>query len=204
MKISNASYDPALMLLNPLFAHSLPPMGKLLLLSALLLCSVKFSYSQKALALENPYRAKRVFFYPGDYLVFKTQDGNAKYEGHIEAVLDSVIVLVKIIQMSNEGDATNNVIRDYVPISEIKYLYGSASKSYWQYFRRMVGVTGTIAGAYLLGTATFNHYYLDAPVDENAVIFASALMGTGIIFNLIGKDRRKLGKRWRLRSMEVW
>ncbi len=204
MKISNACYSLAFMLLNSLFAHSLRYMGKLLLLSMLLFCSVTFSYSQKALALENPYRAKRIFFYPGDYLVFKTQDGNAKYEGHIEAVWDSVIVLVKIIQMSNEGDATNNVIRDYVPISEIKYLYGGQSRSYWQYFRKMVGATGTIAGAYLLGTATFNHYYLDAPMDETSVIIASTLLGTGILFNLIGKDRRKLGKRWRLRSMEVW
>ena len=158
--------------------------------------------AQRVLALENPYRAKRIFLYPGDYIEFKTHDGNAKYSGYIEAVYDSVIVLVKAIKIGNEGDATNKLMRDYVPIEEIKYLYGN-SKSYWQFFRKMVAGTGTIGGAYLLGTTTFNRYYLDSPMDPTSVTIASALLGTGILFALIGKDRRRMGRRWRLRSMDV-
>ena len=154
--------------------------------------------AQKVLALENPYRAQRIFLGPGDHLVFRGHDGKAKYEGYIEAVFDSV----KVVKIANEGDATNNVFRDYVPIREIKYVYGE-SRSYWQFFRKMVAGTGTLSGAYLLGTTGFNRLYLGIPIDEDAVLVAGALMGVGLIFNFLGKDRRKMGGRWRLRVMDI-
>lgn len=175
---------------------------KTLLLTFLLLATlVGAAQPQKVLAMENPWRTKRIFFFPGDYLVFRTHDGKAKYEGYIESVTDSMIVLVKIVQMGNDGDATNNVFRDYVPIREIDYVYGE-SKSYWRFFRKMVAGTGTLSGGYLLGATGFNHLYLDVPIDEEGVLIAAALMGTGILFNFLGKDRRKMGGRWRLRAMD--
>ncbi len=170
----------------------------LLLLS--ILCSFQ-AYSQKVLALENPARFKRIIFKPGDYIRFGTDDSQARFSGTIESIDDSVVVIVKVVTVENEGDATNNVFRDYVPIREITKVY-NPDQGWWYYFRNMYSGTAMIGGGVLILGSIFNSWVLDSPPDPSSIILASSIYASGLIVRYLGRNKYKIGKRWKLRAME--
>ena len=174
---------------------------RMLLLYVLLLACCLPAFSQKYLALEHNKRFKRIIFKPGDYVRFQTHDGEAKYSGIIEAVDDSTIVLVKVVQLENEDDATNNVFRDYVPIKEIRAIY-NGRPSYWKYFKRMYSGTAMVGGGLLIVITALNTLLENDVPDPNSLIITSAILTSGLIVRYIGRDKYKIGKKWSLRAME--
>lgn len=156
---------------------------------------------QKYLSLENPKKFKRIIFQPGDYIRFQTRDGNARYHGTIEAVYDSVVVLVKTIKMANSGDATNNVFRDYVPLHEIQAVY-NGKKSYGRYFRNMYAAAATIGGGALIGITSLNTLLERGKPDQTSLIIASGLLTSGLIVRYLGRNKWKIGNQWQLHARE--
>ena len=111
--------------------------------------------AQNFLALENASRFKRIIYYPGDVIKFQTQDGNTRYNGIIESVEDSVIVLLKVVKFANHGDATNTTYRDYVPIREIRTVFPTHANS-WRTFRHAYYGSAMVAGGGLIAVTSIN------------------------------------------------
>lgn len=157
--------------------------------------------AQKVLVLENPSRYKRIVFRPGDEIRFGTLDGNARYNGRIESVDDSVVVIVKVVRVENEGDATNNVFRDYVPIREIDVVY-NGNRNWWYYFRNAYAGTAMIGGGILLGGITLNGILENQRPEPFALIFSASLSASGLLLRYAGRNKYRIGNRWQLRAME--
>lgn len=160
--------------------------------------------SQKYLVLENARKYTRKVYSPGEEISFKTHDSKAKFSGRIVSVNDSVLVIVKVIKMENEGDGTNNVYKDYVPLKEIAAVYYVKDK-YWRFFRGMYAGTAMIGGVGMIGIAGLN-YITDSnrtPIDKKGVQIAAGLAISGALVALFGgKNYKKLKGRWRLRAMD--
>ncbi|MEL7529744.1 MAG: hypothetical protein AAFN10_00475 [Bacteroidota bacterium] len=156
----------------------------------------------KVLTLENAKRFKRIVFRPGDYIRFQTHDGRAQYNGQIESINDSSIVILKVVKMTNEGDATNNVFRDYVPIREIDMVY-NPHKTVWQTFKNWYSGSAMISGGGLILITALNAWTSDLPPDPNSVLIATGILTSGFIVRYIGRDKYKLGDKWQLKTMEI-
>ncbi|MEM6346283.1 MAG: hypothetical protein AAF927_20510 [Bacteroidota bacterium] len=156
----------------------------------------------KVLTLENVKRYKRIVFRPGDFIRFQTKDGKAQYNGQIESINDSSIVLLKIVKMANEGDATNNVLRDYVPIREIDMVY-NPYKTAWKTFKNMYSGSAMIGGGGLIIITALNAWTSDLPPDPSSVLIATGILTSGFIVRYIGRDKYKLGEKWQLKTMEI-
>ncbi|MFK7924506.1 MAG: hypothetical protein AB8H47_21295 [Bacteroidia bacterium] len=156
----------------------------------------------KVLTLENVKRYKRVVFRPGDYIRFQTHDGRAQYNGQIESINDSSIVILKVIKLANEGDATNNVLRDYVPIREIDMVY-NPNKTGWKTFKNMYSGSAMIGGGGLIVITALNALTSDLPPDPSSVLIATGILTSGFLVRYIGRDKYKLGDKWQLKTMEI-
>ncbi len=170
----------------------------LLVISLLFMTSVP---AQKVLAIENVYRMKRIIFQPGEFIRFQTHDGNSRYNGVIESVNDSMMVIVRSVKMENEGDATNNLFRDYVPLREISVVY-DPTQNYWKYFKNMYSGLAMIGGGMLLTFTAINSWTQDRAPDPGSVVIATSIMTSGFIVKYIGRDKFRIGKKWQIRSME--
>lgn len=157
--------------------------------------------AQKVLSLENPVKFKRILFQPGDYIRFGTDDSQAKFSGMIEAVDDSTVVIVKTVKIENKGDATTNVFRDYVPISQITSVY-EKDRNWWYFFRNMYAGTAIIGGGGLLLGTIINSIILDTPPDPSSIILASAVSASGLLIRYLGRNKYTIGKRWQLRALD--
>jgi hypothetical protein len=157
--------------------------------------------AQKVLAVENVHRLKRITFQPGDFIRFQTRDSKARFNGVIETVTDSNLVIVRAVKMENEGDATNTVFRDYVPLREIEMVYDPA-KTYWKYFKNMYSGMAMIGGGMLITFTAVNSIAGDQVPDPTSVIIATGILTSGFIIRYIGRDKYRVGKRWTLRAME--
>ncbi|MDP5171048.1 MAG: hypothetical protein NWR72_12450 [Bacteroidia bacterium] len=173
--------------------------GLLFLLAVFFL--LPHTFSQKILALENPKKFKRIAYQPGDWIRFGTGDGNAKYSGMIEAVDDSVIVIVKTVKIENEGDATNNVFRDYVPIQEITTVYNT-DRNWLYFFRNAYSGGAIVGGGALLTIGIVNAVINNQSPEPSSVIIASAISASGLLVRYLGRNKYKIGKTWKLRPME--
>lgn len=176
-------------------------MYKVILIVSLLFSGSQ-AYSQKVLALENAKKYKRLIFNAGDFIRIEGRDSQARYSGYIESVNDSSVVLVKVVKMENEGDATNNVFRDYVPIEEIQAIY-NGEKNYWQYFRNMYSGTAMVGGGVLILITAANTLLEDQEPDGNSILIATGILVSGFAVKYIGRDKYKVGKKWRIRAMDM-
>jgi len=156
----------------------------------------------KVLTLENAKRFKRIVFRPGDFIRFQTRDGRAQYNGQIESINDSSIVILKVIKMANEGDATNNVLRDYVPIREIGIVY-NPYKTGWKTFKNMYSGSAMIGGGGLIIITALNAWLSDLTPDPSSILIATGILTSGFLIRYIGRDKYKLGDKWQLKTMEI-
>lgn len=176
-------------------------MYKVILIVSLLFSGSQ-AYSQKVLSLENAKKFKRMIFSPGDFIRIEGNDSQARYSGYIESVNDSTVVLVKVVKIENEGDATNNVFRDYVPLKEIKAIY-NGEKTYWQYFRNMYSGTAMVGGGILILITSANTLLENQEPDGSSILIATGILISGFIVRYIGRDKYKLGKKWQLKAMDL-
>ena len=158
-------------------------------------------FSQKVLSLENPGRFKRIFFQPGDVIRFGTEDSQGKFSGVIESVSDSVIVIVKVVQIENEGDATNNVFRDYVPLREITVVYNTRG-NWWSTFRNMYAGAALVGGGALIGIGVVNSIIENQAPDPGSMILAGSISASGLLMRSLGRNKYRIGKSWQLRAMD--
>ncbi len=172
-----------------------------LLFLLLLLCLLPEGFTQKILALENPKKFKRIIFQVGDPIRFGTDDSQARFSGMIESVDDSVVVIVKAVKVENEGDGTNNLFRDYVPIREITVVY-NLDRDWWYFFRNAYSGTALIGGGALVAISVINALIENQNPDPASIIIASGISASGLLARTLGRNKYKLGKQWRLRAME--
>lgn len=176
---------------------------RLLLFCLFLLIYLPLQAQEQYLALENLRKYYRVSFRPGDEFAFKTFDSKAKFSGTLKSVNDSILVLIKTIPLEDGGTEKHE---DAVPLEEIKSVY-FVKDSYWQFFRSMYGGGATIGGAFLMGIAGFNHLTDrdGTRLDTRAMGIAAGIMLSGVIVFLAGgKKYKKLGDKWRLRSIQAF
>ncbi|MEM7369167.1 MAG: hypothetical protein AAF587_11255 [Bacteroidota bacterium] len=156
--------------------------------------------SQRILSLENPTKYKRHIFAPGDYIRFHTHDSGAKFSGIIEAIDDSVIVLVKQFRLDRE-DAHPRIFRDYVPLSEIKAVYLN-KPSFWGRLRHGFYRTTLVGGSVVIVGTAVNTLTGGGAPDPTFMILSTSILTSGLIVRYLGRDKFKLGKKWFLKAME--
>ena len=156
---------------------------------------------QKVLSLENPNKFKRHIFEPGDYIRFHTHDSQARFSGVIEALNDTIIVLVKQVYDSDQRDATPRTFRDYVPISEIKVLY-LTKPSFWGKLKETYYRSTMVGGSIVIGGTVINTLTGGGPPDPIFMILSTSILTSGFLVKYLGRDKYKIGKKWTLRVME--
>ncbi|MDX1908787.1 MAG: hypothetical protein SF053_17255 [Bacteroidia bacterium] len=151
-------------------------------------------YAQAQLWLENPHKFKRYVFQPGDFIRIQGLNKLDRLSGTIESLSDSQIVLVRRVAT---GDY-HEFYREYVPLSSVTAIYND-QPTYWRYVKNGWSSAATIGGgAIIIGAIVNNTLYQQAP-DPESILIAAGIMTTGFIIRHIGRDRYRLGSRWRLR-----
>lgn len=172
----------------------------LLSLLVLILGTIPLMSQQKVLSLENPTKYKRYIFAPGEYIRFQTHDSNAKYDGIIESLDDSVIVLVKQFRL-NKDDRHPRIFRDYVPLKEIKAVYLN-EPSFWRRLRYGFYRTTLVGGSVVISGTVVNTLTGGGAPDPLFLILSSSILTSGLIVRYLGRDKFKLGKKWFLKAKE--
>ena len=159
--------------------------------------------AQKLLAVENPYALKRELYRPGDILKFKSKGNKRWFEGMIETVYDSSVVVVKQLVYTDGENQRKDLVKNQIPFREITHVkYNGGSK--FNSFKKVFGVSSLLAGAYLVGVTLVN--VITTPedernVDEVGLYIAGGFAGAGVILLATAKNKHKLGKKWRIRAM---
>ena len=170
-----------------------------------LLCFIESLWAQNLLAVENPYSMKRELYHQGDILKFKTQDNKRWFEGVVEEVYDSSVVIVKELVYFDGPSQRKDLVRNKIPFSEIRMVsYQGRSKV--NGFQKVFGVSSLLAGGYLVTVTLIN--VLTTPsdqreVDEGSFYIAGGFAAAGIILLATAKNKHRVGegKRWRIRMM---
>ncbi|MEL6672994.1 MAG: hypothetical protein AAFR61_12410 [Bacteroidota bacterium] len=173
---------------------------RVILLFLVLVSTVSTAVSQQVLSLEHNRRFKRIVFKPGDYIRFQTHDSNAQYNGYVESVGDSILVLVKAVDV-REDVSQDDVFRDYIPIKEISVVY-NGRKTYWRFFKNMYSGTAMIGGGILIAITTLNSIIEKEEPDPQSLIIAAGISFSGFLVRRIGRDKYKIGKKWSLTSLD--
>lgn len=158
-------------------------------------------FAQKNLALENVNKFKRIIYQPGEPIRFQVVGDKKKYEGRIESVNDSMMVIVKSIVMENEGDASNRVHRDYIRLQDIRAVYKRPQGSYGEFFYGMMagGLTGAGLMFVVIGPIDAGIAGAD-PINTNFFIGAGMLV-TGLIMGIFKKRKHRVGRKWLIKPM---
>lgn len=173
---------------------------QVLLLGCLLMAGL-MARAQKVLVLENPVKFKRFFFFPGDFIRFQGKDGYSRFSGRIEAVDDSMLVLIKAVSLEDEAGEDHRVYRDYVPLHEIGAVY-PPKRTTWSYVKNIYSGSAMIGGGGLIGLTAVNALIYESPPDINGLIVAGGILVSGFIMRYIGRDKYKIGPKWQIRTME--
>ena len=159
--------------------------------------------AQKLLAVENPYALKREIYQPGDILTFKSEGNKRWFEGMIETVYDSSVIIVKQVVYADGENQRKDLVKNQIPFREITHVkYNGRSK--FNGFKKVFGVSSLLAGAYLLGVTLVNVITTpenERTVDETSLYIAGGFAGAGAILLATAKNKHKMGKRWRIRAM---
>ncbi|MFN0200755.1 MAG: hypothetical protein ACKVTZ_04515 [Bacteroidia bacterium] len=165
----------------------------------LFVCSLHWGlFAQKNLSVGNYNKAKRVVFEPGEIIRLKTQDKGLVFNGKIETVNDTFIVLLKGIKISDGDGVQRTVYRDKVLLKDIRYIYKKPHRAAFlpSSARIMLGLGGLMfTGFGLMEVAQKRHLSMNLPLGA-----ASFLIG-GIWF-VTEKKGYKIGKKWELKAIE--
>jgi hypothetical protein len=186
------------------YLGKVPPVMQRLILSLFLLLLVSHAFGQKFLAVENPGRFKRVLFKPGEAIRFQMDDGKAVYTGRIESISDSIMVIISSVVVENEGDATRSVQRDYVQISRISTVFRRPDKSDGTYLIRIISGGLMIFGSAMLVIIPVNSVTTGVDIEPGTMFLAGGMAAAGALLQLGVKNKYRIGKKWKVRSMEAW
>jgi hypothetical protein len=179
------------------------PLGNLLLSAMLMGLFGGYSplFSQQNLALENVSRLQRIVYMPGDYIRFQIQGENTVFEGRLESVNDSQLVIQKALQMENEGDASQRIFREYIKLHDVRFVY-----------KRGAGSSGAVlrdvfAGGLVAGGLMYTVFLpLDAFTGQQQLNTTNFSIGLGMLaggglLKLFKKNKYRVGNKWRLKPM---
>ena len=170
-----------------------------------LLCLSGSIWAQNLLAVENPYALKRELYKQGDVIKFKTQENKRWFEGVIEEVYDSSVVVVKELVYFDGPSQRKDLVRNQIPFSEIRMVsYNGRSKV--NGFKKVFGVSSLLAGGYLVGVTLINVLTTSSnerEVDENSLYIAGGFAAAGILLLATAKNKHRVGegRRWRIKMM---
>lgn len=158
---------------------------------------------QNAIALENSKRAKRIIFYPGDLIRFKTTYSDQDFHGIIEGLNDSTLILVNLASADRDRtDQSHPYTRNFVPLADIKIVF-PPYKTGWDKFRNLY-YGSTMAGGSLTVTGSVIHSFIENQVpDLEGLAIVSGLMTSGLLLKYLGRNKYKVGKRWKLRAFST-
>jgi len=156
---------------------------------------------QKALAVENPRKFKRIYFYPGESIRFQTYDSKAKYQGRIVRVMDSTVVLAMKANFADAHGSGSETFRDYVPLKEIRLVYRRPTGSYGEYFRRMYAGTAMLSGSILITGTLVNSLVYERTPHLNSLFLAGSTLVSGLLVQALSRNKYRLNRNWRLRAM---
>lgn len=161
--------------------------------------------AQNLLAVENPYALKRELYKKGDEFQFKTWENKRWFDGIIEEVKDSSVVVLKELVYFDGPTQRKDVVRNEIAFSEIRMVkYNGRSKV--NGFKKAFGFSSLLAGGYLVGVTLINVLTTSSnerEVDENSLYIAGGFAAAGILLLATAKNKHRVGegRKWRIRMM---
>lgn len=158
---------------------------------------------QKILSLENIQKFKRITFHKGDFIRFRMKEDKTDYNGHIQEISDSMIVVAKNVQVPGENIEGIRTVRNYVPIKEIGMVY-YAPRTYARMMRMGYYRSTLVTGGILIGGSSINTLVTGQIPERRDFLLAAGILGSGLLAKFAGKDVYKIkdNNGWRLRVME--
>lgn len=153
-----------------------------------LLSSGSYCYGQRFVAMDVSRITgfKRIKYYIGDDIRYKTIETNKRYKGKIVALSDSLIFFEN---------------KSFVNIKDIKVVYRDNAN----FVTRGLGRFFLIFGPGFLGLDTFNNLINKRKpiINDLAVQEGAAFTGAGLILDNMMKRRYKIGKRRSIKIMDL-
>lgn len=181
-------------------AANLPPHMRLVIIVVLCLFFSPPLKAQKVLSLENMHKFKRITFQPGDFIRFRIHGEKNDYNGNIQEVTDSVVVIVKNVHVPGENEEVVRTTKELVRISDISMIY-YAPRTYGRALRTGYYRSTLVTGGILIATTTVRTLTTGETPSRQDILMGSVVLGTGLLARFMGKDVYKVGKRWQLKSM---
>ena len=153
---------------------------------------VNTAYAQRFISLENDYRIKRYKILPGDEFKIKLRNETYRFRSEVESVRRDTVVLIDRYEQ-----------RITVPLREIGVVYYPRPGSR-RGLARLVG-TGMVAyGLAWFGLRTINPRNDGEPIYPQAqLILHGSLIAAGGVSILLLNNRYKIGKRWKLQTLDI-
>jgi len=160
-------------------------------------------YGQHYLSIENPTRAKRVRYMPGDYIRVKMRDDKSTYSGKLHHVSDSTIVIEKKVKMGSGSSSMNRVYYDEVKLEEIGWVYRNPGDRYGEYFIPMASGGLVLSGVIFLGIGGVNRWINGQAFDIKTVAISAGLIVSGILLSRLLRKKYKLQNKWQYKTIPL-
>lgn len=158
---------------------------------------------QRQLSLENTKKFKRITYYPGDLIRFQTVENKDRINGIIEAITDSTIIIVKTLTIPyKDGSSSVSTFRDHIPLRMIHAVYPQ-DQSTWYQFRNIFYAGTIIGGTGLIGVSIANSLIENQVPDFNSLTIVAGIMTAGLAVRYLGRNKYKIGKKWKLKPMNL-
>lgn len=156
--------------------------------------------AQKVLSLENMQKFKRITFQPGDFIRFRMHGEKRDYNGNIQSVSDSIVVIVKNVHVPGENEEVVRTTKELIRIADISMIY-YAPKTYARSLRTAYYRSTLVTGGILIATTSTRTLATGETPSRQEILMATGILTTGLLARFLGKDVYKIGKHWQLKSM---
>ncbi len=167
-------------------------MGLTMGLCLLLCLSGTTAHAQRFLSLENDYKIKRYKILPGDDLKLKLKNETYRFRAELESVRRDTVILIDRYEQ-----------RVTVPLREIGVVYYPRPGS-GRGLARLAGVGMAAYGLLWFGLRAANPRNEGEPIyPQTQLILHGSLIAAGGISILLLNNRYKIGKRWKLQTLDL-
>ncbi|MCI4666827.1 MAG: hypothetical protein MRZ79_01605 [Bacteroidia bacterium] len=156
--------------------------------------------AQYVLSLENTRKFKRITFQEGDFMRFRVYGDKRDYNGNIQSISDSVLVIVKNVHVPGENEEVIRTTKELIRISDISMVY-YAPKTYGRSLRTGYYRSTLVTGGIFIATTSVRTLATGETPSRQEILMATGILSTGLLARFMGKDVYKIGRKWQLKSM---
>ncbi|WNJ16106.1 hypothetical protein [Pontibacter sp. G13] len=158
--------------------------------------ALPWGMSQQTLTIRHARKGKELTFALGDFIRIQGRDRVTRYSGYLESLEDTALILFRNVEQQ-EQDASDRMYRIAIPYSQIRAIYNPKSTK-WTKFKHQFSAGTMVAGGTIIGGTVVNTLVFENPPEPVALLLATGILTCGFVVRYIGRDKYKIGKKWKL------